>query len=210
MPIWIKLSCVVILFLFLLFLSLDPNWLNSLKSLSALPLQRYKWKFTGYLKTWSSRIFSFLLFCIILAFVIILYNKDIRMEPWEATILNLGIAFGVVCIAYCLKYLIHFLCLKTFGAETLANRLIDYQLSFNVFISILFIPFLILEIFSMRFSTELGAIFFGVLALALIFRLWGTIIIFLADFKYSFLLLFIYLCTFEFIPLLVAAKVLLT
>ncbi len=93
-------------------------------------------------------------------------------------------------------------------SEAVGDYTIDFQYSINQFFS--FIVSAIMLAAAFYGGLDRGIMTISLVAVVVLFltRLFGTILILQNNFTYPLIGVFIYLCTFEIVPMLVAAKVL--
>ena len=136
-------------------------------------------------------------------YLLILYLKGPIAQPW----LLFAICFLGIALLYVGKYFILKLTGWMFGQEEAANSYIFIVFLINKVVAILLIPFILILAFS---DPQIKQIAFTVSIILVIFLLLYRFILSLASFrnelKISGLHLFLYVCGFEIIPVLVIYK----
>lgn len=136
-------------------------------------------------------------------YLLILYVKGPVAQPW----LLFAVCFLGIALLYIGKYFILKLTGWMFGQEEAANSYIFIVFLINKIVAILLIPFILILAFS---DPQIKQIAFTVSIILVIFLLLYRFILSLASFrnelKISGLHLFLYVCGFEIIPVLVIYK----
>jgi hypothetical protein len=159
---------------------------------------------------YSHRSFFPLLLIYIISMTLLFYQSVEITSPGSTTGLKTLLVFleflGIYIAFSVLKIVLIWLISITFKNSETAKEYIENILIYNLVLGILLLPVLLLIIFTYH---EFFLYFAGGLALIMMFlRFIRGVAIGLSDSKFSLFHLFLYLCTLEILPLLVAAKIL--
>lgn len=207
-PVDVRIASLLLLLSIVALFGLQPQWVNTNQILASLPIQRFKWKSETFLSSAFNRSFS--LITSSLAFSIFVFSHYAQPDILQFRLFDTS--FLELFVLVVLLFLIKLGGMKVFFAlhqqHKTGTMVIDYQYAFNQLISLLLCLVICLDVFFFRLSHPFFitvAVIIGVLYLA---RMFGNIILLLNEFDYPLVSLFIYLCTFEILPMLVIAKVL--
>lgn len=88
------------------------------------------------------------------------------------------------------------------------TMVIDYQYAFNQLIALVLCVVICLDVFFFKLNNPFYLTVSVIIGLLYLARMFGNIILLLNEFQYPIVSLFIYLCAFEILPMLIIAKVL--
>ena len=190
------------------FHAINSSWIRTNRVLAALPIQRFKWKSETFLSSAFNRTASLVSSSI--AFTILIYAHFV--QPDLIPIKSPSSSFFQLLLIVVLFFLIKLVAMKLFFTlheeDDIGTKVIDYQYAFNQLLSLFVLAVLCFDVFIFRLSTALYITLCIIIALVFLLRLLGNILMLLNNFNYPIVSLFIYLCAFEIIPMLVVAKVL--
>lgn len=207
-PIVIRLALLGMLMVFGLLYALNPSLFSYTRKLANIPFQRFSWQSEQYIANSLFRISSILSISLVFAVfaAINLVDSDVVLLKNEA--LNF-ILLWILIIGFTLfKFLLNKYFFNLHHADGVGDSTIDFHYSINQFFSFIVAGILLTAVF--YGGLDPGIMTFATVAIVLLFliRLFGTILILQNNFTYPLIGVFIYLCTFEIVPMLVAAKVL--
>lgn len=207
-PIALRVALLAILLIIGFLYAFIPNWFTSIRLLAYLPIQRFSWQSEKYTYNNIFRFSSILSITSVYAAFIyahLLTQKFIWFENNSSNFLIIWVAILVLTL---LKYILNKYYFNFHGEGPLGELIIDYQYSINQIFSLILAAILLVDVFYFRLDSQL--FYFSIVAILSLFliKLFGTILMLQNNFKYPLLTLFVYLCSFEIVPMLIAAKIL--
>lgn len=144
-----------------------------------------------------------------LAFGIFIYSHF--MSSSLAFFENEALNFSVFLIVIAALVGLKLLTMKTFffvhDQEEIGTMVIDFQYAYNFLLSLILVIVIAADLYFYRLSNSLYITASIVVGILFLMRLMGSILLLLNKFTYPIISLFIYLCAFEIVPMLVIAKV---
>jgi hypothetical protein len=207
-PLIFRFGALLLIFSFMVFYAIHNNWLRTNWVLATLPLQRFRWSSESFLSSSFNRIASIATYT--MAFGILAYAhfaKDSMVFSNSETI-NFLFYVGIVGAAIASKLVLMKLFFFLHDNDEIGIMLIDYQYAFNQLITIFATLLVCLDVFYFRLDNPVFTIGLIIMMTLFLTRLLGSILLLLNNFSYPIISLFIYLCAFEIVPMLVVAKVL--
>lgn len=203
----LKISLLLILFLFALMYASNRSWITTNRLLASIPIQRFKWKTETHLSSSLNRFGSLLSSSLILAVLISAYGLSTQAN----LMINSWLYFiGLSCLII-LAFLFKWLSINVFFSlhdhKDLGTQSLDYQYGFNQLAALFLFAMLCLDVFYFHLDSPIRLIIIYFLVVAYIARLIGHIALLLNNLSYPLISLFIYLCAFEIAPALVITKV---
>ena len=207
-PLALRIALIAILAILGLLYALIPNWFASNRLLAYLPIQRFAWQSEKYTFNNVLRLSSVLSITTIYASIIYAYFLTTKLMWAENASLNFILIWLSIVLLTFLKYFFNRYYFKFHNEGSLGELIIDYQYSINQLFAFLLAGILLIDVFYFRLDSQL--FYFLVVGIIILFliKLFGTILMLQNNFKYPLLTLFVYLCTFEIVPLLIVAKIL--
>ncbi|MBT8326688.1 MAG: DUF4271 domain-containing protein [Bacteroidia bacterium] len=207
-PLVLRIVLISILLIIGFLYALIPNWFASIRLLAYLPIQRFAWQSEKYTYNNIFRLGSILSITSVYAAFIYAYLLSEKFMWFENSSFNFLLIWVVILLATLGKYFLNQFYFKFHNEESLGELIIDYQYSINQIFAFILAGALSIDVFYYRLDSQL--FYFLVIAILILFlvKLFGTILMLQNNFKYPLLTLFVYLCTFEIVPMLIAAKIL--
>jgi len=186
----------------------NAKWLESIRYLTTIPLQRFNWQSEQFLGNPIFRATSVILTSLTISLFIFTYSLGARFGYDKSTLSSFLLISILVVSYFVLKYWVNYIFFKIHNSSKIGSQLIDFQYSINQALSLVLGSFLLIDVFYTRLDS---GIFYFIVTIACIYfliRLYGTIVLLQNYFTYPILNVFVYLCTLEIVPALVIAKVL--
>lgn len=204
----IRIASIFLVLAILSLFSLQPQWITTNQILASLPIQRFKWKSEVFLSSAFNRTFS--LISTSLAFSIFIYSHYNQPDMIDVQLLNTS--FLQLFIIVAILFVIKLGGMKVFFAlhqeDKTGTMVIDYQYAFNQLIALVLCVVICLDVFFFKLNNPFYLTVSVIIGLLYLARMFGNIILLLNEFQYPIVSLFIYLCAFEILPMLIIAKVL--
>ena len=207
-PAHLKALLLLLLFCTALLYVANARWFESIRFLASIPLQRFNWQSEQFLGNALFRITSVFLSSFTAAIFIYTYSLgDYFGYPHNQPSSFLPV---VMCVAlyFLLKLGSNFIFFRIHHKTALGSQILDFHYSLNQMLCLVLGVCLFIDVFYARLDSNL---YYFSISLSLLFflaRLYGTILLLQNSFNYPILTVFVYLCAFEIVPMLVIAKVL--
>lgn len=186
----------------------NAKWLESIRFLATIPLQRFNWQSEQFLGSPIFRGTSMFLSSFTISVFVYAYSLGERFGYEHSTFSSFLLIALVVTTYFISKFGANYLFFQFHKSQTIGSQLIDFHSSLNQALSLALGTFLLVDVFYARLDS--GLFYFTIILACIYFllRLYGTILLLQNNFSYPILTVFVYLCTFEIVPALVVAKVL--
>lgn len=207
-PLALRIALISILMIIGFLYALIPNWFASIRLLAYLPIQRFAWQSEKYTYNNIFRISSILSITSVYAAFIYAYLLTQKFIWFENSSFNFLLIWLAILVVTCTKYLLNKFYFSFHNEGALGELIIDYQYSINQIFAFILAGILLIDVFYFRLDSQL--FYFSVVSILILFlvKLFGTILMLQNNFKYPLITLFVYLCTLEIVPMLIAAKIL--
>ncbi len=208
LPAALKFALLGLIFLVGVLYVLVPNWLVSIRLLAYLPIQRFSWQSEKYTINNLFRISSMLSISMVYAIFVYAYISSEKLFLVEDGTLNFLIIWLGVVILTVTKYFLNAYYFGLHQHSELGNLVVDYQYSINQFFALILGVLLLVDVFYFKLDSNLFIAEVILVITLFLVKLFGVILMLQNNFNYPILSLFVYLCTFEIVPILILAKVL--
>ncbi len=207
-PVSLRVALLSMLLIIGLLHSVIPNWRSSIKMLAYLPVQRFTWQSEKYTANRVFRISSIISICTVYAIFIYTHLYSQKLVVIENASVNFLLIWLGIIVLTTFKFALNKYYFHAHRSNALGDLVIDYQYSINQIFAFIIGLVLLIDVFYFRLDSNWFIVaILGVLALFLI-KLFGTILMLQNNFSFPIITLFVYLCTFEIVPMLVIAKIL--
>lgn len=179
-----------------------------MKLLSIIPIQRFNWRSEKHTSNYLFRISSLVTTLFTITLLIYTYQIGEKYKSGSINFSNFLIILGVVGLLFFIKFIANKLYFSLHKSPVLGDQIIDFQYSLNQWLTLIIGILLIIDIFYLKLDSDIFILIIIIAVIYFLLRLFGTILMLQNHFKYPILTVFVYLCTFEIVPALVAAKVL--
>jgi hypothetical protein len=203
-PLIFKVVILCLLFLLVIFYTVNRSWFISLKSLALLPFQRFGWQSEKYSSDLIFRASSLVLSVLIISLAAYVY-KLVSTDVFASTYFQITV---ITILLFIVKFVANTLYFGLHNSSSTGSQLVDFQYSLNQWFTFVVILVLMIDVFYVNLSTNYLNVLLAISILYFLLRLFGTIVLLQNNFKYSIFTLFVYLCAFEIVPALVIVKVL--
>lgn len=207
-PIEVKVVLLMLLVCATIIFSFDMRWGASMRHLAAIPFQQFNWQSVKFLGNFMLRIASILFSSLTIAAFIFAYKLGSRFQYEQTSFISYGKILMIVLLLSGLKFCFNYGYFRLHKSPDTGSQLTDFYCSINQIASLFLGLLLLIDVFYNRlygnffyFLVTLGCLF-------LLLRLYGTIVLLQNNFRYPILTVFVYLCTVEIVPTLIAAKIL--
>lgn len=203
-PLIFKVVLLCLLFLLVIFYTVNRSWFISLKSLALLPFQRFGWQSEKYSSDLIFRASSLVLSVLIISMAVYTY-KLVSTDVLASTYFQISV---ITILLFMVKFMANTLYFGLHNSNSTGSQLVDFQYSLNQWFTFVVIFVLLIDVFYVNLSTHYLNVLLAISVLYFLLRLFGTIVLLQNNFRYSIFTLFVYLCAFEIVPALVIVKVL--
>jgi hypothetical protein len=207
-PLALRLALLGMILLITVLYILVPHWFTSMRLLAYLPIQRFAWQSEKHTVNNFFRISSILSISIVYAIFIFAHVESEKLFLLENGSLNFLIVWGAILFLTALKFFLNSYYFGIHQHQNLGNLVVDYQYSINQIFALLLGVILLVDVFYFNLESALFLVAVVVVLVLFLIKLFGTILMIQNNFNYPILSLFVYLCTFEIVPILIVAKVL--
>ncbi len=207
-PLALRVALISILLIIGFLYALIPNWFGSIRLLAYLPIQRFAWQSEKYTYNNVFRLSSILCITSVYAAFIYAHLLTQKFIWFDNTSFNFILIWLAILSLTVVKYLLNKFYFSFHNEGALGELIIDYQYSINQIFAFVLAAILLVDVFYFRLDSQLFYISIVSILILFLIKLFGTILMLQNNFKYPLLTLFVYLCTFEIVPMLIAAKIL--
>lgn len=207
-PIILRIALLITMAVVGIVYSFIPNWFGAIRSLAALPVQRFAWQSEQHRSSSLFRFSSIISITAIYTIFIFTHLFSQKLVLTENSTLNLVFIWLAIAALTISKFLLNKYYFFLHESSNLGDLIIDYQYSINQFFAFIVGIFLILDVFYFGLASNLYIVAIVGLLFLFLIKLFGIILMLQNNFTYPILTLFVYLCTFEIVPMLIAAKIL--
>lgn len=207
-PVVLKVALLGLLGLLGFLYALTPNLIGYTNKLANIPFQRYAWQTEEYISNSIFRLSSLLSITLVYTAYIFTHLFSKKLTLFNSDSFNFLIIWLALILLTVIKFILNKYYFRVHDAISVGNYTIDFHYSVNQLFSFVITALLLLDVFYFGLSSTLDIIIIVVIFALFISKLFGTILLLQNNFSYPLLGVFIYLCTFEIVPMLVIAKVL--
>lgn len=207
-PIILRVALLVTLAVVGIVYSFIPNWFSAIRTLATLPVQRFSWQSEEHRSSGLFRFGSIISITAVYTLFIFTHLYSQKLVLTENSTLNFVLIWLAIALLTLTKFLFNKYYFHLHNTASLGDLIIDYQYSINQFFAFLVGIFLIIDVFYFGLESNLYIVAIVGLLILFLIKLFGVILLLQNNFAYPILTLFVYLCTFEIVPMLIAAKVL--
>ena len=207
-PIIIRLSLLGLMMVFGLIYAANPSLFSYTRKLANIPFQRFSWQSEQYLANSLFRISSIVSISLVFAVFVSINLVNSSFVLLRNETLNFLLMWLLILGFTLLKFLLNKYFFNLHQSDGVGDSTIDFHYSINQFFSFIVGGIMLAAAFYGGLDTQLMNIALVAIVVMFLTRLFGTILILQNNFTYPLIGVFIYLCTFEIVPMLVAAKVL--
>lgn len=207
-PIIIRLAVLGLIMVFGFIYAANPSLFSYTRKLANIPFQRFSWQSEQYIANSLFRISSILSISMVFAVFVAINLVDSSFVLIKNEALNFLLIWLLILGFTLLKFLLNKFFFGLHQSDGVGDSTIDFQYSINQFFSFLVAGVMLAAAFYGGLNARIMTFALVAMVLMFLIRLFGTILILQNNFTYPLFGVFIYLCTFEIVPMLVAAKVL--
>jgi hypothetical protein len=207
-PVILRVALLATLAVVGIIYSFIPQWFSAIRTLATLPVQRFAWQSEAHRSSSLFRLGSIISITAIYTLFIFTHLYSQKLVLLENSTLNFLLIWLVITMLTLAKFLLNKYYFSLHNESNLGDLIIDYQYSINQFFAFIVGIFLVVDVFYFGLISNLYIIAIVGLLILFLIKLFGVILLLQNNFAYPILTLFVYLCTFEIVPMLIAAKVL--
>jgi hypothetical protein len=203
----LKYSLILALLLIAFIYVLIPNVFLHIKHLALIPIQRFQWQSEKYNENIIFRLSSFFFVTLIFSIAIYSYLPDIYWFNDLTDTMRFFIILGGIVSLFLAKLMLDYSYFQLHRAKQTFNLIIDYQYGINQLFAIIIGSLTLVDVYSYGLISKFYIVVLITLLIYLALRFIGTTVILINNFSYPILTVIVYLCTFEFISIMVFMKV---